>query len=274
MASFLSLESTESRRSIPHGLLRTQVMHKRLRPRVNAFRYRVYYLCATLRELAAFESPLLKKGALGLFGLRARDLADGVQWDAWIAALLREQGLAEAAEGEVLLITMPRLFNYSFNPVSFWCCHDAAGQLRAVLAEVHNTFGQRHCYLSAPEDGAPITPEMVLEARKVFHVSPFLPIEGHYRFRFDIRPESIGIWIDYHDAHGKMLLTSVTGERGTLDSANLWHCFWRYPLVTFKVVALIHYQALKIVAKRIRFLSLPPMPADAVTRSHASRRGQ
>ncbi len=241
-------------------------MHRRLRPRVNAFQYRVYYLCAPLRQLAAFRSPLLRWSGFGLFGLHAQDLADGANWEAWIKRLLIEHGLSQATEGEVTLITMPRILGYGFNPVSFWCCTDARGQLRAVLAEVHNTFGQRHHYLCAPEDGGVIDGERWLEAKKTFHVSPFMKIEGSYRFRFDIRPEKIGIWIDHHDAEGTLLHTAVTGKREDLNTKHLWRCFWRHPLLTWRVIALIHYQAVKILLKKIRYIPLPPAPFEHVTR--------
>lgn len=266
MASFVSAHSSPTTKIIPHGLLTARVMHRRLRPKVNAFQYRVYYLCAPLRQLTAFRSSLLRWSGFGLFSLNAHDHADGENWEGWIKRILVEHGLNQAAEGEVTLITMPRILGYGFNPVSFWCCRDARGQLRAVLAEVHNTFGQRHNYLCAPEDGGVIDGQRWLEARKTFHVSPFLALEGKYRFRFDIREDKIGIWIDHHDEQGTMLLTAVTGERCSLSTASLWRCFWRYPLLTWRVIALIHYQAIKILAKKIRYIPLPPLPPDTVTR--------
>jgi DUF1365 family protein len=153
-----------------------------------------------------------------------------------------------------------------FNPVSFWFCLDKAGALRVVLSEVSNTFGERHCYLSFHEDRRAIVQDDWLRAEKIFHVSPFLDVTGHYLFRFAYREDKIGVWINYHDAEGLMLSTAVVGKRRPLTAANLAWCFIRYPLVTLKVVGLIHFQAVRLWLKRMRYRPKPVPPMTEVSR--------
>ena len=109
------------------------------------------------------------------------------------------------------------MLGHVFNPVSFWLCRDAGGALRVVIAEVTNTFGDRHSYLCYRDDREPIERTDTLTATKIFHVSPFQPVEGGYAFRFDIRPDKIGIWIDYTSGNGGLIATlrsDWVGETG------------------------------------------------------------
>ncbi|MDX1434395.1 MAG: DUF1365 family protein, partial [Gammaproteobacteria bacterium] len=138
----------------------------------------------------------------------------------WIRALLAREGLA-AAVGEVWLQCFPRLLGYVFTPVSFWFCEDRAGATRAILAEVNNTFGERHAYLLAHADGRPIRDGDALGARKLFHVSPFFPVAGEYRFRFRAANGRRIARIDYADAAGPLLLTSLSGRAQPLTSGAL-----------------------------------------------------
>jgi DUF1365 family protein len=252
--------------AIANGLLVAQVVHTRHRPARNHFRYHVYYLCAPLAALVdACKLWVMRAGRLGLFSFHNPDHAPAnTTPQAWINALMQEWNLPEA-DGEIVMLTMPRIFGYGFNPVTFWFCLDREGQLRAVLSEVRNTFGEKHCYWSFHADKRPITADDWLTSQKVFHVSPFLEITGHYEFRFAYAADKIGVWIHYHDADGLMLSTSLVGKRRSLSSASLLYCFFRYPLVTFKVIALIHYQALKLVRKGIRYHRKPAPPLTEIT---------
>src|SRR4029079_17065349 len=118
---------------------------------------------------------------------------------------------------------------YVFNPVSFWCCLDRQGGLRAVLCEGSNTFGDTHNYLVAHENGRPIVADDWIEGRKVFHVSPFLPVEGVYRFGFDISAHAISAQVHYHDGEGLTLATGLSGPRCTLDRAAVMRRFVANP---------------------------------------------
>jgi DUF1365 family protein len=157
--------------------------------------------------------------------------------------------------------------------VSFWFCHRADGELRAVLCDVRNTFGERHFYLL--DNGADIPNGSEISARKLFHVSPFCAVEGGYRFRFlrVVRAlrggrlaESTVARIDYDDADGLLLQTSVSGIAAPVTSASVARAFFQYPLMTFGVVARIHLQALRLWLKRVPFHSKPSPPQQKVSR--------
>ena len=181
---------------------------------------------------------------------------------AWLDALLAEHGIADAT-GEAWLHCYPRVLGYTFKPVSFWYCHRADDTLRAIVVEVNNTFGERHCYLlDAPRYG------QELQASKVFHVSPFCTLEGGYRFRFMVTPERSRtvVRIDYDDTAGPLLQTSVSGTLEPVTPAALRRALWRYPAMTLGVIARIHFQALRLAIKRVRFVSKPPAPAAFVSR--------
>ncbi len=163
-------------------------------------------------------------------------------------------------------MTMPRVLGYVFNPVSFWFCHDQQGRLRAVLCEVNNTFGETHTYVCAHPDHRPIEGNDVLVGQKDFHVSPFLARTGHYTFRFKKQTERCDIWINYYDEQGKLqLATSLNGRFRALTKKTLRQAFWQHPLVTFKSIFLIHWQALKLVLKSAKYFKRPQQKAKRVT---------
>ena len=241
-------------------LFTATVMHKRLLPKKNAFHYSVYYLALPLPA-----API--KGLLASFHLKDVCQRDGTDPTPWVRSILTLYGL-EAHTTNILLVTMPRVLGYVFNPVSFYFCQDSDQALRAVLCEVHNTFGEQHSYLCANLDHSPITPECWLEAEKVFHVSPFLQRNGYYRFRFNLKNNKLGIWIDYfNDQQQKQLITSVIGTLAPLTRQRLRQAFWHHPMVTLKAITLIHWQALKLVIKGIRLISKPSQLAQTITTS-------
>lgn len=181
---------------------------------------------------------------------------------AWVRDVLAEQGLPPATE--ILLLAQPRVLGHVFNPVSFWLCSDASG-LRVVIAEVTNTFGQRHSYLCHRDDLAPLGREDTVTARKIFHVSPFQPVEGSYRFRFDIAADRIGIWIDY-SAGENGLIATLTGRRVPLTNGAILAACLRRPFGSRRVLTLIHWQALKLWWKGARYRSPPVPPGDEISR--------
>ena len=251
-----------------HSIVDATVVHRRLRPRENAFRYKVGYLCLRLDALESAAGRWLKLDRRGLVSFRRADhgARDGSDLRLWLRGILKQHDLAELCDGEVMLMTMPRMLGYVFNPVSFWFCHDRAGALRAVLCEVNNTFGESHCYLVHREDRGAIGPEEWFEGRKVFHVSPFLPIEGGYRFRFRLDEERAHVDVNYHDTQGLMLATSVGGRREALGDRSVLRRFLGNPTMTLAVVFRIHWQALHLWRKRARFYRKPAPPPELVTR--------
>lgn len=251
-----------------HSIVDAAVVHRRLRPRENAFRYRVGYLCLALDSLESAAGRWLKLDRTGLVSFRRADhgARDGSNLRNWLQGILDEHRLAGVCDGDVVLMTMPRMLGYVFNPVSFWFCRDRAGGLRAVLCEVNNTFGESHCYLVHHDDHRPILPEEWLEGRKAFHVSPFLPVEGGYRFRFRLDEQRAHVDVNFHDAQGLMLATSVGGRREPLDDRSVLRRFLGNPTMTMAVVVRIHWQALHLWRKRARFYRKPAPPTELVTR--------
>ena len=252
-----------------------QVRHARLRPVPNRFAYATWFLLLPLRRLAAQPSPALQRNRSGLMSFHDSDHGDG-RGDclAWLDEVLAAHGVSDA-DGEVWLHCYPRVLGHTFKPVSFWYCHRADGRLRAVLVEVNNTFGERHCYLL---DGTDVAYGRELRAAKVFHVSPFCRVEGDYRFRFmfapphppapDPRtePARTVARIDHHDVDGLLISTSVSGELRALTHGRIAAACARAPLLTLGVVARIHWQALKLWCRRVPFLHKPVAPENFVTR--------
>lgn len=241
------------------------VMHGRQFPRTNHFRYGIYYLALPLSKLNQLPVP---HNSAGVMSFHDRDHGYGTTGtlESWAQSILEAHDIY--LDGEIALICMPRIFGYVFNPVSFWLCHDKAGALKAVLCEVHNTFGEKHTYLCAHEDKRVILPDDVLTARKVFHVSPFLKREGHYEFRFDSTQDHLAVRIDFFAEDGrKQLVTTLSGRYTQMTRPACRRLFWRYPLVTLKAIALIHYQAIRLVIKGIRYIPKPAQNYQRVTRT-------
>jgi uncharacterized protein len=244
-----------------------RIAHARVRPRRNAFRYALCYVAISASEWKqGTYHGFFSIDRFNLFSLRSCDYGDGCSPPVeWIRGILALHGL-ERADGEIVLLTLPRLFGFAFNPVSFWFCLDLEGNLRAVIAEVNNTFGERHCYLCHHDDQSPISRRARLVVRKVFHVSPFMDLEGAYRFRFDYASPRIDVQIDLMGREGLLLTTAMSGAMRPLTALSLLYTALVYPLQTMKVVALIHYQALKLYLKGLRHYPKPPAPEVFVSR--------
>ena len=242
-----------------------QVRHTRLKPARNAFAYPTYFLMLPLRTMQGGEATALAHNRSGWLSFFDSDHGDG-RPDAltWLDELLLKEGITDAS-GETWLHTYPRVLGFTFKPVSFWYCHRMDGSLRAVVVEVNNTFGERHCYLlDSPAYGREVL------ANKVFHVSPFCTLEGNYRFRFmrtssNDKAKTVAR-IDYDDAAGPLIQTSVSGTLETVTKASLRKALWCYPAMTFGVVARIHWQALKLWCKQVPIISKPKPPGIFVTR--------
>jgi DUF1365 family protein len=249
------------------ALFEARVFHARLRPKANRFAYRALYLALSLDELRPQRRGVLSIDRANLFGLRSRDYGAAPGPRAWIAGVLADWRVTQA-DGEVVLVTMPRILGYAFNPVNFWLCKDRCGALRAVLAEVSNTFGERHCYLCFHEDRRAIAAGDTLAARKLFHVSPFLETKGDYAFRFAMQQGSLAIRIDLEDEDGPILRTSLAGALQPATSMRLLRALLANPLLPFKTIALIHYQAVKLFLKGVGHVRKPEPPRQAVSGSH------
>ncbi|NJD34806.1 MAG: DUF1365 domain-containing protein [Betaproteobacteria bacterium] len=247
------------------------VMHARFAarqsPTAHRFVYPLFFLALPLSQVQDAGNRWFGIERARPLSLRFRDhgARDGSPLLPWIRQLLATEGIS-AADGEVVLQTFPRMFGFVFNPVSFWFCHDRSGALRAVLAEVRNTFGDRHNYLIAHADQRPITAADTLTARKIFHVSPFFPVAGEYRFRFDLSDQRRRVELDYWLDGERVLATALEGRPQPLAATPLRNALLRQPLLTLAVVWRIHWQAVQLWWKRAVFHSRPQPPLQETTR--------
>lgn len=243
------------------------VIHTRLRPVRHAFRYRAFFLRIPAHELDGRPkgSWVLGVNRRALLSFRESDHGAGGPALAWIRDLLEQAGV-RGVDGEIWLHAFPRVFGYAFKPVSFWFCHDRHGRRRAIVAEVNNTFGERHCYVLETGDGGTLRNGQELTADKVFHVSPFCPTEGRYRFRFFDDGRRALARVDYDDAQGPLLVTSLSGVNREVDRASLVSALVGHPWFTAGVIARIHWQALKLFLRRVPVRRKPTPPADTFTR--------
>lgn len=244
-----------------------RVFHRRLRPREHAFSYPSYFLWLPMRSLRHQACPALNRNGRRPWqhwlSFHDADHGDGgPDALAWLEALLASEGIADA-DGEVWLQTYPRVLGHVFKPVSFWFCERADTSLAAIVVEVNNTFGERHCYLLQGPDLAWGREQM---ARKQFHVSPFCEVRGEYRFRFERSEKRTLARVDLHDEDGPLLQTSVGGTLHPLDATTVRRAFFGTPLMTLGVIARIHWQALLLWAKRLPFHGKPTKPERFVTR--------
>jgi DUF1365 family protein len=262
-----ALHGLDALRSDGFAILDGEIVHRRARPARHAFAYRGFCLRLPLSRLHELPSRGVARNAAGLIAFHEADHGDGGSPLAWIRAICAREGVA--ADGEVVLYAFPRMLGYLFAPVSFWAVHDRHGDLRAVLAEVRNTFGERHDYLVAPPDGRPIAAGETLVARKVFHVSPFCEPKGRYAFRFRFGAERWLARVDYHDddAHPAPLLeTWISGVARPLDRGAVRALPWRYGWFTLAVVARIHWHAARLALKRVPIFRKPAPPRERLSR--------
>ena len=230
----------------------------------NAFRYSVDYVMfnATHKILGP---ALFSRNAAGVFSVYDTDHGgppNRGRGAAWVKDVLRSHGVE--LEGDILLLAQPRVLGHVFNPVSFWLCHNATGDICAVISEVTNTFGDRHSYLCHHDDLRPILPTDTLSAQKIFHVSPFQPIDGNYAFRFDIRPDKIGIWIDLQIPGGGVM-ANLIGPRRPLRTVDILRALLRRPFGSRRVLGLIHWQAFKLWRKGAKYRKRPSPPETEVS---------
>lgn len=246
-------------------LIRGHTFHGRKGGVSNDFRYSVDYVLFDAE--AALDTPrLFSRNRANLASVLDRDHGGAPgrgRGAAWAREVLAEHGVRFG--GKLMLLTQPRLLGHVFNPIALWLAYDGA-ILRAVIAEVTNTFGDRHCYLCAHEDGRPIRADDRIRADKLLHVSPFQPVAGEYTFRFDIRRDRIGVWIDYTHENGGLIATLV-GRRRRLTNAGILHSALRRPFGARRVLALIHWQALKLWWKGARYRTRPEPPQAEVSGS-------
>ena len=259
-----------ARDASPSALYSGWVTHQRLRPRRHRLRYRVFSLLLDIDELPALTRRLrlFSLNRFNLFSLHERDYGDGTS--ALRAHVDRQLRLADLPTGgTVRLLTMPRILGYAFNPLNVYFCHAADGELAAILYEVNNTFGERHSYLIEVEARGRRGGPIVQRCAKRLHVSPFMPLaEMHYDFRIAApQPQSqrLHVGVAASDAHGPLLQAGFVAVRQPLSDRTLAKTLWTHPLLTLRVMAAIHWEALRLLAKGLRIVPKPAPPAQPIT---------
>lgn len=247
-----------------------EVFHeRRIAPRYT-FRYRVFSLLVDIDQLdqADRAQRLFAHNRFNLIALHDADHGpkDGTPLRPWIDTQLANAGI-DLAGGRVQLLCYPRVLGYVFNPLSVWYCRHADGGLRAVLCEVRNTFGEWHGYL-LHDHGRALPERLRDEAIKQFHVSPFLPRNGHYRFRLQTPNEHYGVTVNWHDTETPerpALVAVQSGTRRRGGDMGLLRVAITVPLLTLKVIAAIHWQALKIWLRGGRYHRKPTPPDTEIS---------
>lgn len=260
---------------IAPGLYVGDVMHRRLRPRRHAFRYSCFWFALDLDALeeTARRCRLFSLARFNLFSFFERDHADGEKsrLAVKVRSLVRRAGMD--ASGPLTLLTMPRVLGFVFNPLSVYFCHSVDGRPSALVWEVSNTFGERHSYVLGVDRDFDGTVRQ--RAYKELHVSPFIDMTVDYSFRVVVRGEAIAVGIVDHDSEGVLMTAALSARHRALDDRALLATFLRIPLVTMKVVAAIHWEALRLWLKGVKFRRTPaghnhPVAAHTVSAGPAA----
>lgn len=244
-----------------------RVGHRRTRPTRHALGYRVFNILVDLDEVAALPGRLrvFSHNRFNLLSFHDRDHGDGSDTPlrAQVEAKLARSGLALAG-GPIRLLCLPRLLGYVFNPLSVYFCHAPDGRLACIVYEVSNTFGERHSYV-LPVGSDPDDKVVRQSCAKRFHVSPFLDMDLVYDFAIRPPDAEVTIGVTARDAGGPLLTTAFSGQRQELSDRALVRAVMTHPLLTMKVVAGIHWEALRIWLKGNKVRAKPPAPEEAVT---------
>ena len=244
------------------------VVHQRFKPASHRLRYRIVSLLIDLDEIPVLSRRfrLLSIDRFNLFSIRQSDFGAGTPTGLrdWVVAQCTAAGIL--ADGAIRLLAMPRVLGHAFNPLSVFFCYRADGGLAATLYEVRNTFGQRHSYLIPAPSGT----RMIRQTcRKVFYVSPFMPMEMEYRFRVVPPGRRVSVVIDglsgEPGAQGRLITASLSGRRSDITDGALLRAFLGAPALGLKVVGGIHWEALKLWRKKVGLYAKPAPPADPIT---------
>lgn len=260
--------------STPHAFYQGRVFHRRLIAPKYQFAYRVFNVCLDIDRIESLADrlSLFSYNRFNLFSFYDRDhlirdkksrLEPGALRH-WAESGLKEHGI-DLQGGRIRLFCYPRILGFVFNPLSVWYCEDKQGRLVAILCEVRNTFGERHCYLLRDPDGGTLDLTTAHHHPKRFHVSPFLPVSGDYEFRFNEPAQQLDVSIVWLDQGNRAMIATQRMTQVPIGDWPLLKTFFALPLMTLKVVAAIHWQALKIWVKGARFYKKPKPPQKEIS---------
>jgi len=247
-------------------LLSSKIYHQRLHPKKHVLNHDIFCYMIDLDDIENLNNyALCNYNRFGIWSIYNKDYGfdkDGLN----PSRFEKIKNEYHIPTGKIYFVTVLRFLEHSFNPVSFFLFYDLENNLVAVLAEVHNTFGERHCYLCKHPDNRPIDEQDTLRATKIFHVSPFFPVSGYYEFKFNINNKKISIHIDYFAKDGqKLLVTGINALSKKLEKNEPILLAIRYPFIGLKIILLIHYHAAILWLKKIQFFKKPPPPSQQIS---------
>ena len=230
------------------------VVHKRFKPKIHFFKYKVFSLLLDLSEIHLLDKNLkifsYNKFNIVSFYDKDHGARDGSSIQNWVIDNLKKNNI-DTNNIQIKLLCYPRIFGYVFNPLSIFFVYDKNNNLISILYEVKNTFGEQHTYVFKVEGQNKLIQN---NCSKKFHVSPFIEMDCNYFFRILNPEQKLSVVIDQYDQEGKILFASQDGERSDLTSKNLMNSYLKHPLMTFKIISAIHFEAFKLWIKGIKFI--------------------
>ena len=250
--------------AVSSAIFQGRVVHSRLRPRRHRLRYSAYWLLLDIDKIDQIVGGLrlFSRNRFNLFGLYDRDYGESAMLREHVHRSLEQVGIG-FDEGRVMLLTMPRVLGYAFNPLSIYFCHRKNGSLSAIFYEVNNTFGQRHNYLIPVPAG--MKGAIRQESPKSFYVSPFMGTDMAYSFSVVPPGRQLAVSVIGRDTQGPLIVARLAATRQELTDATLARAFCAYPLLTLKVIAGIYWEALLIRLKGFCLQHRPSPPDRPVT---------
>ncbi len=229
------------------------VIHKRFKPKVHFFKYKVFSILVDLFELDSLGKKInfFSYNRFNLISFFDKDHGDrdGSSLIEWVKKNLKDKKI-NTTDIKIRLLCYPRILGYVFNPLSIFFVYDKSDNLISVLYEVKNTFGEQHTYIFKVQNNNLLQHN----CSKKFHVSPFIEMECNYFFRTLKPAEKISVVIDQYQMDEKILYASQDGERVDFTSSELIKSYLKHPLMTFKIISAIHFEAFKLWAKGIKFI--------------------
>ena len=229
------------------------VINKRFKPKIHFFKYRVFSLLIDLSELKILDQKIsfFSYNSFNLISFFDKDHGDrdGSSLIEWVKKNLKENKII-SENIKIKLLCYPRIFGYVFNPLSVFYVYDKNEELISILYEVKNTFGEQHTYIFKVENNNLLQHN----CEKKFHVSPFIEMDCNYFFRILKPTEKISVIIDQYQSNEKILYASQDGIRRDFTSSELIRSYLKHPLMTFKIIIAIHFEAFKLWSKGIRYI--------------------
>ena len=241
------------------GIYRGNVIHERVRPRHHRLRYGVFSMLLDLNDLANLSKccKLFAYNSKAFFSIRDEDHGDGRKIKDWVEDVLLDAGLSEANH-QVMMLCYPRILGFVFNPLTVFFCYRHDRSLGAIIYEVHNTFKERHWYiLPVTNNSSNIIKQ---KCKKELYVSPFVPMDCTYNFFIQPPGDRVRVVIREEDGDGLLLAAAFSGSYSPLNDLTLFKAAMRYPLMTIKVIAGIHFEAVRLFFKGIP--NFAHFPAD------------